>query len=98
MIQEERSDNLYLNNQKIEGIVNRLNEWKYWRKFYILLNYISNPDKFFAEKIHGFKVKDLILFIRSNGDIFNKIKNIYKKLYNKKLIDDIKNNTDDDFD
>ena len=51
----------------------------------------------FAEKIHGFKVKDLIHFIISNGDILNKIKNTYKKLYNNKLIDDIKNNTDGDF-
>ena len=97
MIQGERTDNPYPNNQKIEGIVNRLNEWKYWRKFYILLNYISNASKFFAEKIHGFKVKDLIHFIWSNGDILNKIKDAYKKLYNNKLIDDIKNNTDGDF-
>ena len=79
MIQGERSDNPYPNNQKIKDIV------------------ISNPDKFFAEKIHGFKVKDLIHFIWSNGDILNKIKDAYKKLYNNKLIDDIKNNNVDDF-
>ena len=42
----------------------------------------------FAEKIHGFKVKDLIHFIISNEDILNKIKNTYKKLYNNKLIDE----------
>ena len=47
--------------------------------------------------MHGFKVKDLIHFIISNGDILNKIKNTYKKLYNNKLINDIKNNTDGDF-
>ena len=29
MIQGERSDNPYPNNQKIKGIVNRLNERKY---------------------------------------------------------------------
>ena len=49
------------------------------------------------KKIHGFKVKDLIYFILSNEDILNKIKDAYKKLYNNKLINDIKNNTDDDF-
>ena len=36
-------------------------------------------------------------FIISNEDILNKIKDDYKKLYNNKLIDDIKNNTVDDF-
>ena len=43
---------------------------------YILLNYISNPDKFFAEKIEGFKVKDLIHFVISNKDLLNKIKDV----------------------
>ena len=44
-----------------------------------------------------FIVKDLIHFIISNEDKLNKNKDTYKKLYNNKLIDDIKNNTDDDF-
>ena len=42
----------------------------------------------FTEKIHGFKLKDLILFIVSNVYILNKIKDTYKKLYNNKLIDE----------
>ena len=41
--------------------------------------YISNASKFFDEKIHDFKVKNLIHFIISNEDILNKIKNTYKK-------------------
>ena len=44
-----------------------------------------------------FIVKELIHFIISDEEILNKIKDAYKKLYNNKLIDDIKNNTDGDF-
>ena len=32
--------------------------------------------EFFAEKIHGFKVKDLIHFVISNKDLLNKIKDV----------------------
>ena len=66
--------------------------------FSILLNYISDPGKFFAEKIHGFKVKDLIRIIVSRSeDNMDEIRDSYKELYNIELIDDIKNNTKDDF-
>ena len=66
--------------------------------FKILFNYISNPGKYFAEKIHDFKTKKLIRIIVSRSeDILDDIKDSYKELYNTELIDDIKNNTDNDF-
>ena len=65
--------------------------------FNMLLNYISDPGKFFAEKIHGFKVKDLIRIIVSRSeDNMDEIRDSYKELYNIELIDDIKNNTKGD--
>ena len=94
MIQGERSDNLYPNNQKLKDIVNRLNDNNDNIKENFIFIFII---LIFTEKIHGFKVKDLIRFIISNEDILNKIKDTYKKLYNNKLVDDIKNNTDDNF-
>ena len=66
--------------------------------FNMLLNYISDPGKFFAEKIHGYKTKDLIRIIVSRSeDNMDEIRDSYKELYNIELIDDIKNNTKDDF-
>ena len=66
--------------------------------FSILLNYISDPGKFFAEKIHGFKDKDLIRIIVSrNEENMDEIRDSYKELYNIELIEDIKNNTKGDF-
>ena len=66
--------------------------------FNILFSYISNPGKYFAEKIHDFKTKKLIRIIVSRSeDILDDIKDSYKELYNTELIDDIKNNTKDDF-
>ena len=66
--------------------------------FSILLNYISDPGKFFAEKIHGFKDKDLIRIIVSrNEENMDEIRDSYKELYNIELIEDIKNHTKGDF-
>lgn len=66
--------------------------------FSILLNYISDPGKFFAEKIHGFKDKDLIRIIVSRSeDNMDEIRDSYKELYNIELIEDIKNHTKGDF-
>jgi len=66
--------------------------------FSILLNYISDPGKFFAEKIHGFKDKDLIRIIVSRSEEnMDEIRDSYKELYNIELIEDIKNNTKGDF-
>ena len=66
--------------------------------FYMLLNYISNPGKFFAEKIHGFKEKDLIRIIVSrNEENMDEIRDAYKELYGNELVDDIKKNTSGDF-
>ena len=84
------------NNNILEGIKNKFGKDEY-NFFNVLLNYISDPGKFFAEKIHGFKDKDLIRIIVSNEEILNDIKDAYKELYNTELIDDIKNNTDGDF-
>ena len=84
------------NKNILEGIKNKFGKDEY-NFFNVLLNYISDPGKFFAEKIHGFKDKDLIRIIVSNEEILNDIKDAYKELYNTELIDDIKNNTDDDF-
>ena len=65
---------------------------------FLILNYISDPGKFFAEKIHGYKTKDLIRIIVSRSeDNMDEIRDSYKELYNIELIDDIKNNTKDDF-
>ena len=49
---------------------------KILKKILYIINYISNASKFFAEKIHGFKVKDSISFIISNEDLLNKIKDV----------------------
>ena len=84
------------NKNILEGIKNKFGKDEY-NFFNVLLNYISDPGKFFAEKIHGFKDKDLIRIIVSNEEIINDIKDAYKELYNTELIDDIKNNTDGDF-
>jgi hypothetical protein len=84
------------NKNILEGIKNKFGKDEY-NFFNVLLNYISDPGKFFAEKIHGFKDKDLIRIIVSNEEILNDIKDAYKELYNTELIDDIKNNTDGDF-
>jgi hypothetical protein len=84
------------NKSILEGIKNKFGKDEY-NFFNVLLNYISDPGKFFAEKIHGFKDKDLIRIIVSNEEILNDIKDAYKELYNTELIDDIKNNTDGDF-
>ena len=84
------------NKNILEGIKNKFGKDEY-NFFNVLLNYISDPGKFFAEKIHGFKEKDLIRIIVSNEEILNDIKDAYKELYNTELIDDIKNNTDGDF-
>ena len=84
------------NKNILEGIKNKFGKDEY-NFFNVLLNYISDPGKFFAEKIHGFKDKDLIRIIVSNEEILNDIKDAYKELYNAELIDDIKNNTDGDF-
>ena len=84
------------NKNILEGIKNKFGKDEY-NFFNVLLNYISDPGKFFAEKIHGFKDKDLIRIIVSNEEILNDIKDTYKELYNTELIDDIKNNTDGDF-
>ena len=66
--------------------------------FNILLNYISDPGKFYAEKIHGFKDKDLIRIIVSRSEEnMDEIRDSYKELYNIELIEDIKNNTKGDF-
>jgi len=83
------------NKNILEGIKNKFGKDEY-NFFNVLLNYISDPGKFFAEKIHGFKDKDLIRIIVSNEEILNDIKDAYKELYNTELIDDIKNNTDGD--
>ena len=81
----------------LEGIKNKFKGDEY-DFFKMLLNYISNPGKFFAEKIHGFKSDDLIRIIVSRGeDILDEIKDAYKELYNTELIDDIKNKTEGDF-
>jgi hypothetical protein len=84
------------NKNILEGIKNKFGKDEY-NFFNVLLNYISDPGKFFAEKIHGFKDKDLIRIIVSNEEILNDIKDAYKELYNTELIDDIKNNSDGDF-
>ena len=81
----------------LDGIKNLFSSDEY-NFFNILLNYISDPGKFFAEKIHKFKVKDLIRIIVSRSeDNMDEIRDSYKELYNVELIDDIKNNTKDDF-
>ena len=46
---------------------------KILKKIYILFLIFG---EFFAEKIHGFKVKDSIHFVISNKDLLNKIKDV----------------------
>ena len=64
----------------------------------IFLQYISDSGSFFAEKLHNFKEKDLnrILISRSEIDM-DEIRYAYKDLYKTDLIDDIKENTKDDY-
>lgn len=64
----------------------------------ILLEYITDTGKYYAEKIHGFKSKDLIrIFVGQSEENMEDIRIRYKELYNIDLIDDIKNNTKDEF-
>ena len=66
--------------------------------FKMLLDYISDSGSFFAEKLHNFKEKDLtrILISRSEVDM-DEIRYSYKELYKTELVDDIKENTKDDY-
>ena len=81
----------------LDGIKKNFSKDEY-NFFNMLLNYISNPGKFFAEKIHRFKSNDLIRIIVSRSeDILDEIKDAYKELYNVELIEDIKNETKGDF-
>ncbi len=80
----------------LEGIKDKFgsDEYDFFNK---LLNYISDPGKFFAEKIHGFRAKDLIrIFVSSEANL-EEIKDAYRDLYNVELIDDIKSKTEGDF-
>ena len=64
----------------------------------IMLECITNLGKFFAEKIKGFKSKDLIrIFVSQNEENMEEIRDCYKALYNVELIEDIKKETDGDF-
>jgi hypothetical protein len=66
--------------------------------FKMQLDYISDSGSFFAEKLHDFKDKDLnrILISRSEVDM-DEIRYAYKELYKTELVDDIKENTKDDY-
>ena len=64
----------------------------------IMLECITNLGKFFAEKIKGFKSKDLIrIFVSQSEENMKEIRDCYKELYNVELIEDIKKETDGDF-
>jgi hypothetical protein len=81
----------------LEGIKDKFgsDEYDFFKK---LLNYISDPGKFFAEKLHGFKTEDLIRIIVSRSEEnMDEIKDAYKELYGVELIDDIKKETKGDF-
>ena len=81
----------------LEGIKDKFSSDEY-NFFDMLLNHISDPGKFFAEKIHGFKSKDLIRIIVSRSEEnLDEIKDAYRELYNVELIDDIKGQTEGDF-
>lgn len=80
----------------LETIKNKFSKDEY-NFFNMLLNFISNPGKFFAEIIHGFKIKDLIRIIISRSEEnMDEIRDSYKELYNVELLDDIRNKTEGD--
>ena len=81
----------------LEGIKDKFGKDEY-NFFKMLLHYISDPGRFFAEKIHEFNNKDLIRIIISRSEEnMDEIRDAYKELYNTELIDDIKNKTNGDF-
>lgn len=81
----------------LEGIKDKFGKDEY-NFFNMLLHYISDPGRFFAEKIHEFNDKDLIRIIISRSEEnMDEIRDAYKELYNTELIDDIKNKTNGDF-
>ena len=59
--------------------------------------YLVDPYKFFAEKIHLWKDDIVIRVIVSQRDCLDEIKTKYKGIYDKNLVDDIKENTKDGF-
>jgi len=62
--------------------------------FKILFHFISDCPGYFAEKLHGFKEKDLTRILISRSEInMNEIREAYKELYNSELLDDLKTKT-----
>lgn len=60
----------------------------------IFLHYISDSGTYFAEKLHGFKEKDLTRILISRSEVnMDEIRDAYKELYKTDLIDDLKENT-----
>ena len=59
--------------------------------------FLVDPYKYFAERIHLWKDKILIRIIVSQRDSLDEIKTKYKGIYDKNLVDDIKENTKDGF-
>ena len=68
------------------------------RKLYqTFFSYLIDPYKYFAQRIHLWKDKIVIRIIVSQRDSLEEIKKKYKVLYDKNLVDDIKENTKDAF-
>ena len=59
--------------------------------------FLVDPYKYFAERIHLWKDDIVIRVIVSQRDSLEEIKKKYKVLYDKNLVDDIKENTKDGF-
>lgn len=57
----------------------------------IILKYISDSGKFFAEKINKFEKKDVMRILISRSEVdMDDIRDAYKDLYKKELVEDIK--------
>jgi len=66
--------------------------------FKIFLKYVSDSGTYFAEKIHNFKPNDLTRIIISRSEVdMEEIRDAYKELYKNDLIEDLKENTKDDY-
>ena len=59
--------------------------------------FLVDPYKYFAERIHLWKDDIVIRVIVSQRDCLDEIKTKYKGIYDKNLVDDIKENTKDGF-
>ena len=59
--------------------------------------FLVDPYKYFAERIHLWKDDIVIRVIVSQRDSLDEIKTKYKGIYDKNLVDDIKENTKDGF-